>query len=149
MTAFGKRQTSASATDPSKAEMADVAKGNVSSGMDMSFAQLAGLIIVLPLLIYYVCTHYGTGLVRDIWYANSFVEAPELQRVKAECRRHSFLLTECTIQFKSVDEAGEPTFDVAFAELLRWSTTTPVVPVRSTVNPSVVSIDYAVHALLS
>lgn len=132
----------------SQQEIADLDQGKLPSWTEMGLRWVIGFVVVLPLLVAYSCLHWGSGLVRDIRYAGSFVEAPELRQIEGECTRYQLLLTDCNVKFQSIG-AGAAEHTIVFAEFFRFSSTTPIVPVRSTIDPSVVSVEYAVGSLWS
>lgn len=131
----------------SRRDLSHIDKGVVPTWVNMSRSHLMGFIVVVPLLVLAGLGYYGPDVVRDIRYAGTFAEADDLRATDGTCKRYMFLVTLCSASIRAV-RGGQVTHQPSFLMFFRGGGGAELVPVRSKIDASVVSIEYAVRDVL-
>jgi hypothetical protein len=129
-----------------KADLKALEKGQIPAWATMSRMQVIGLALVAAIFVLGAVTYYGTELVRDLRYAGTYSVAYDLRASEGKCKRYMFLITDCTAKIHSAGRAQPET--TAFLMFFRSGDGADLIPVRSSVDASAVSIRYAVDDVL-
>ncbi|MBV9077347.1 MAG: hypothetical protein JO048_07665 [Methylobacteriaceae bacterium] len=125
----------------------------LASGKLPAWASRGPVTLVVALMIaagslwWLVQTHAG-GVIRDLRYAKTWQPAYDLQVVNGKCTRYQFVVTTCQAQIKSAADPGKPALAIPFMMAFSGGGGERLVPVRSTADPSAVTIAYAAEGKL-
>ncbi len=97
---------------------------------------------------YFLLLPVGSDVLRDHRLAGSWRPAYDMQATDGHCKSYWFLLTDCTAKIISVAEPDQPAVASHFIMSFASGDGERLVPVRSTVDPSVVTIGYAAETKL-
>lgn len=108
------------------AQTADPLKANLGA-----LAMIAGGVLLLVL--------FFSDLQRDISLQDTFRPDPGVNVERAKCTRYAFVVSHCSVRFSWQDGATQQTVDGSFLVGLKSMGGMPVIPVRSTADPSAVT----------
>lgn len=131
----------------SKRELKQIDKGYMPVWCRMGRVQLLSFVVLLPLFVVAGLWSYGPDVLRDHRLAGTYAVAGDLRATDGQCRRHAFLVTLCSVKLRGPD-SNAPPVRTDFMMLFRSGEGAPMIPVRSTVDPSAVGIRYAVTDVL-
>jgi hypothetical protein len=161
MAEFGKRRVAGDAraysrsTAVAAAPTADVvgALAAIQTGKMPYWANTGPLRIVFILLLvavtfWFLVLPYAGDVVRDHRLAGTWQPAYDMQVLDGKCTRHNFILTTCEAKIKSLADPNAAPLPHSFMMLFTSGGGEPLLPVRSTVDPSALSIAYAAETEL-
>jgi len=90
----------------------------------------------------------GADVWRDQRLAGTWRPAYELQARDAHCRTYQFVLTSCDAKVVSLAEPNAAAKDIGFLMLFTTGAGERLTPVRSTLDPSAVTVGYAAETEL-
>lgn len=121
-----------------------VRDGEAAGGF--SFKYFACFLFMLMLLAAFVYSTCG-ALYRDLAHGSSFLADASIKVERAECTRTNFIVTDCDIDLSWMAASGPKTQRAGFMVLFASLADTPVVPLRSSRDPEVVSTQAAVDRM--
>jgi hypothetical protein len=89
------------------------------------------------------------AILRDHRLAGSWRPAYDMQVVDGKCTRFNFVITDCDAKIKSLAEPDQAPLPIHYQMLFTSGGGVPLVAVRSTVDPTVVTIAYAAETELA
>lgn len=144
--AFGSRPQAAPA-DVSAA-LNVVKSGKLPAWTKIGLVQLVIFMLAVPAVFYWAFLPYAGDILRDHRLAGSWRTAYDLQALEGKCTRHNFILTNCSAEIKSLVEPDQQPVKVDFLMGFVSGDGEGLIPVRSTVDPSVVALAYAAETEL-
>jgi len=105
-------------------------------------------LIAFGAMLYGLVFSYGPDIVRDQRLSGTWQPAYDLRAMDGECKRRSFIITFCTAKIKSVARPDQAPIEHSFMMLFSGGGGEAMVPVRSTVNRTAVSIHYSAETKL-
>jgi len=156
MTQFGKRIAVGHAVPQSRpggqsdvdAVLAVVKAGKLPAWTTLGPIKLAIGLLVVAAGLYFLTVNYAGDIVRDIRLAGTWQVAYDLQAVSGSCTRHNFVVTRCSAKIQSNAEPNRAPVASEFMMLFSGGGGEMLVPVRSTTDPSAVTIAYAAETKL-
>jgi hypothetical protein len=137
----------ASETDISAA-LAVVKAGKVPGWTTIGPMSLVILGLCMAALLWYVTATYAGEILRDRRLAGTWQTAYDLRAVDGSCRRVQFVITFCSAKITSLAEPERAPVVSEFMMGFSGGGGEVMVPVRSTVDPSAVAIEYAAETQL-
>jgi hypothetical protein len=131
----------------SKRDLRALEKGQLPAWTNMSRFKLLGLALFVMAMVLGAVGFYGPELARDLRYAGTFRMADDLRATEGRCKRYVFLVTFCSVKLQSVRNERS-TNSTEFLMSFRGGDGAAMIPVRSGVDASAVSIQYAVSDVL-
>ena len=101
------------------------------------------ILLACGAMLYGVVVSMGPDILRDHRLAGSWQPAYDLQAMEGKCERKNFVLTSCSAKIKSVANPDQAPTAHRFTMLFASGGGEALVPVRSTIDRSAVSIHYA------
>jgi hypothetical protein len=92
---------------------------------------------------------YSGDLLRDYRLAGTWQPAYDMQVTDGKCTSYNFILTICNAKIKSRPEPGKAPLAISYMMGLASGGGEILVPVRSTVDPSALTIAYAAESKLT
>ena len=114
--------------------------------VQLSFLQIVLMVFIVPAIIFAGVLAYGPDLVRDYRLAATYKPAHDLRATDGECTSYAFILTTCSATVTSL-RPGVPERSVGFAMFFQSAAGERMIPVRSSVDQSAVTIRPAVNAV--
>jgi len=147
--ALGAPQVSAPAWSDqiSKRDLRALERGQLPAWTNMSQLKLLGMALFVVAMVLGAVGFYGPELARDLRHAGTFKVADDLRATEGRCKRYIFLVTFCSAKIHSVRNE-QSTYSSEFLMFFRGGDGAELIPVRSSVDASVVSIQYAVSDVL-
>jgi len=158
MAEFGKRNVAggARAHERPEAAPADLAAAIavVKTGKLPYWAKMGPLRLVIVLVaaigwFWWLILPYGGAVLRDVRLAGTWQPAYDIQIVAPKCTRYNLTLTICSATLKSLAEPDQAPVAVDYMMLFKSGGGERLVPVRSTVDPSALTIAYPAETLLT
>jgi hypothetical protein len=158
MAEFGKRNRAGGVQVDSKpdAAPADLATAIevVKTGKLPRWANVGPIRLVLAALfaagmLLFIVRSYGGDVLRDHRLAGTWQTAYDLEVLEGGCTTYQFVATICDTKLKALAEPDRSPLEVGFLMLFTGGGGESIVPVRSTVDPSAVSIAYAAETELT
>lgn len=125
-----------------------VSTGKLPFWSHTSSFTFAIMMVAAAALLWWLVLPHGGDILRDYRLSGTWRPAYDLAAVEGKCTRHQFILTTCNAKLKSLAEPNAAPIDVSFMMGFADGGGEAMVPVRSTVNPSQVSISYAAETQL-
>ncbi|UFZ04603.1 hypothetical protein LQG66_36400 [Bradyrhizobium ontarionense] len=99
--------------------------------------------VVCGAMLYGLVKTYGPDILRDHRLAGTWQPAYDLRATDGKCKRTNFVVTFCEAKIKSVAQPDKAPIDHGFFMLFAGGGGEALVPVRSTIDRSAVSIFYS------
>jgi hypothetical protein len=131
----------------SRRDLKALEKGQLPAWANMSRLKLLSFAFLMVAAALGAVAFYGPDLARDMRYAGTFRVAFDLQATEGKCKRYMFLVSLCSVKIHSVTNEG-PTKSTEFLMAFSSGDGEAMIPVRSSVDASAVSIQYAVSDVL-
>ncbi|MFO1111995.1 MAG: hypothetical protein U1E61_22715 [Bradyrhizobium sp.] len=148
---FGKRQSGVGAAAQAlNVDMAGAQGQVVAPGTGANGHPLRWLIALVACgaMLYGLIANYGPDIVRDHRLAGTWQPAYDLQAMDGKCERINFVITFCNSKIKSVARPDQAPIAHRFMMLFAGGGGEALVPVRSTVDRTAVSIFYSAETKL-
>jgi hypothetical protein len=139
----------AAATQADLAAAAEViAAGKLPTWTNVGPERVIMAMFLVAAVYLFFAIPYAPDLLRDRRLAGTWQAAYDMQARDGHCTRFYFLLTRCTAEIASLAEPDAPATSVGFIMGFAGGGGEALVPVRSTADPSVVTIAYAAETEL-
>jgi hypothetical protein len=148
---FGKRQSGVGAAAQAFNAGMPVAQGQVADDTARPVGHPFRWLIALVACgagLYGLFVGYGPDILRDHRLAGTWQPAYDLQATEGKCERTNFVITRCSAKIKSVAKPDQAPIAHNFLMLFAGGGGEVLVPVRSTIDRSAVSIFYAAETKL-
>jgi hypothetical protein len=143
----GVQSTPAWSDQISKRDLKALEKGQLPAWTNMSRLKLLGMALFVVAMVLGALAIYGPELARDLRHAGTFRVADDLRATDGTCKRYVFLVSLCSVKIHSVTSERSPS-STEFLMFFRGGDGAAMIPVRSSVDASAVSIQYAVSDVL-
>jgi hypothetical protein len=143
---FGKRQSGVGAAAQAlNADMAAAQSQVVTESAGAPGHPFRWLIALVACgaMLYGLIAGYGPDILRDHRLAGTWQPAYDLRAMDGKCERTNFVITFCSAKIKSVARPDQAPIDHRFMMLFSGGGGEALVPVRSSVDRTAVSIFYA------
>jgi len=131
----------------SRRDLKALERGRLPALANTSRLKLVSFAFLMVATVLGAVAYYGPDLARDLRYAGTFRVAFDLQATEGTCKRYMFLVSLCSAKIHSVTNEW-PTKSTEFLMSFRGGDGEAMIPVRSSVDASAVSIQYAVSDVL-
>jgi len=145
--AFGAQSTPTWSDQISKRDLKALERGQLPVWTNMSQLKLLSLALFVAAMVLGALAYYGPELARDLRHAGTFRVADDLRATEGTCKRYVFLVSLCSVKIHSVT-SERSTSSTEFLMFFRGGDGAAMIPVRSSVDASAVSIQYAVSDVL-
>jgi FtsH-binding integral membrane protein len=145
--AFGAQSAPTWSDQISKRDLKALERGQLPVWTNMSQLKLLSLALFVAAMVLGALAYYGPELVRDLRHAGTFRVADDLRATEGTCKRYVFLVSLCSVKIHSVT-SERSTSSTEFLMFFRGGDGAAMIPVRSSVDASAVSIQYAVSDVL-